>query len=71
MDQLVTVIMEKTVMSTAVEGIDLSQIMIMLSTYTSGYLCVPVESDASGDQEESNPVIFVPWMKRGCPITKV
>ncbi len=59
-DQPVTVIMEKTVVSTAVEGIDLSQIMIMLSSYTSGYLCAQLESDASGEQENTEPVISVP-----------
>ncbi len=59
-DQPVTVIMEQTVISTAAEGIDLLQIMIMLSSYTSGYLCVQVKSDASGDQQIMGSVASVP-----------
>ena len=49
-----TVIMEDTVFSTGVEGVDFMQMIILLSCYTHGFHCV--QDTAPESQEGATPV---------------
>ena len=49
-----TVIMEDTVFSTGVEGIDFMQITFLLSCYTHGFHCV--QDTGPESQEDETPV---------------
>lgn len=55
MDKLINIVQESKVWSTAAEGIDFQHAVILMTTYTEGFLCV-LEEEAENIQPAAQPM---------------